>query len=275
MVITMKTLGSQSAKLVQTLHDERKSIFTIKDAARILQSPKNVVSNMLGKAQQRGIVTRLQRGLYTLVPAELGSETVYAGDPLVVADHLPGERLHYLSHGTALAIHGMTLQPRIVVTVSAVGSPSRTINVQGTEIRIVNIRESQVFGIEKHWVDPGVSVQVSDVERTIIDCLRRPDLCGGYAEADVGTWIVRDRVRTQTLVDYALRLNVGAVIRRLGYLLDSCQIGTEDDRARLTEKLSATYHPLDPSLPADGPHSAKWRLRLNVSREELEAQRGS
>jgi predicted transcriptional regulator of viral defense system len=271
----MKTLGNQSAKLIETLQDERRSIFTVDDAARILNSPRNVVSNMLGKAQTRGIVTRLRRGIYTLVPFELGSETVYAGNPLLVADRLLADRPHFLSHGTALGVHGMTLQPRIIVTISAVQPPARHMIVQGTEIRVVTIRPKDVFGIEQHWLDTIDAVQVSDRERTIVDCLRRPELCGGYAEVDTGTWMVRERIRTDKLVDYALRLDVGAVTRRLGYLLDSCQIGTDDDRARLKAKLTPTYQLLDPSMPADGPHIGTWRLRLNVDQEELRAQRST
>src|SRR6266481_4772664 len=113
----MKTLGIQTAKLVVKLQDEQRTIFTIDDAARVLGGPRPLVSNLLGKAQRRGIVTRLRRGTYTLVPFELGSEAVYAGDPLVVADKLVGANTHFLSHGTALAIHEMTVQPRILVTV--------------------------------------------------------------------------------------------------------------------------------------------------------------
>jgi predicted transcriptional regulator of viral defense system len=271
----MKTLGRQSAQLVEKLQDERRSIFTIDDAARILSSPRHIVSNMLGKAQARGIVTRLRRGVYTLVPSELGSETVYAGNPLLVADRLLAGRPHFLSHGTALGIHGMTLQPRTVVTISAVQPTVRHMNAQGTEIRVVNVNQDDVFGVEQHWIDGETAVPVSDRERTIIDCLRRPELCGGYSEVDIGAWMARQKIRTDRLVDYALRLNIGAVFRRLGYLLDSCRIGTDDDRARLNSKLSPTYQLLDPSLPPDGPYTAIWRLRLNVSQEELLTQRST
>jgi predicted transcriptional regulator of viral defense system len=271
----MKTLGTQSAKLVTALQDERRTIFTIADAARILASPRPIVSNLLGKAERRGIVTRLRRGTYTLVPFELGSENVYAGNPLVVADKLMGNRLHFLSHGTALALHGMTTQPRIVVTISAVKPPATKINAQGAEIRIVSIPADEVFGLTTHWVDGSDKVQVSDRERTIIDCLRRPELCGGYLDVDLGTWMVRDRVDTAKLVDYAIRLGVGAVIRRLGYLLDSCGIGTDTDREKLADHLTKTYHRLDPSMPAQGRYDARWRLRLNVERQEIEALRST
>jgi predicted transcriptional regulator of viral defense system len=205
----------------------------------------------------------------------MGSETVYAGNPLLVADRLLGSRQHFLSHGTALAIHGMTLQPRTLVIISAVQPTVRHINSQGTEIKIIAVNPRNVFGIASHWIDDQTKVDVSDLERTVADCLRRPDLCGGYSEIDVGVWMVRDRIDTERLVEYALRLGVGAVIRRLGYLLDSCKIGTDADRNRLSAELTPTYQLLDSSLPPDGPYAAKWRLRLNVDQEEIEAQRST
>jgi predicted transcriptional regulator of viral defense system len=73
------------------------------------------------------------------------------------------------------------------------------------------------------------------------------------------------------LVDYALRLGVGAVIRRLGYLMETCGIGVPEDVARLREKLTSTYSLLDPLLPPEGKFLARWRLRLNVSPEEIRA----
>jgi predicted transcriptional regulator of viral defense system len=272
---TMKTLGNQTAKLVTSLQDAGQTIFTVDDAARILAAPRNLVSNLLGKAERRGVVTRLRRGTYTLVPYELGSETVYAGDPLLVASKLMGDRQHFLSHGTALAIHGMTTQPRLVVTVSAVDPPTRKINAQGTEIKIVGVRAEQIFGVTTHWIGGGDKLPVSDRERTIIDCLQRPELCGGYIEVDAGTWMVRDRIDAAKLVDYAIHLGVGAVIRRVGHLLDSCRIGTEADRKKLAAHLTKTFDPLDPSMPAQGRYDARWRLRLNIPQDEIEAVRST
>jgi predicted transcriptional regulator of viral defense system len=74
-----------------------------------------------------------------------------------------------------------------------------------------------------------------------------------------------------TLVDYALRLGVGAVTRRLGYLMEACGVGAPRDLARLRRPLTPTYHLLDPLLPAEGRFLARWRLRLNVSPEEIQA----
>ena len=114
---------------------------------------------------------------------------------------------------------------------------------------------------------------MSDIERTVIDGLHLPAYCGGITEVARGLWMRRDDVNPSRLVDYALRLQVGAVIRRLGYLLEFYQIASSDELDRLRGSLSATYAVLDPLMPKEGPYRSSWRLRMNVSPEELEAVR--
>jgi predicted transcriptional regulator of viral defense system len=85
----------------------------------------------------------------------------------------------------------------------------------------------------------------------------------------------RANLRPQTLVEYATRFQSGAVTRRLGYLLELLSLGSEAERNALRKCLTATYVPLDPILPREGPHLAKWRLQINVSPEELQALRST
>ncbi len=88
-----------------------------------------------------------------------------------------------------------------------------------------------------------------------------------------GMWIRRQAIDPNRLVDYALRLDVSAVIRRVGFLMEVCETCSRKQSERLRERLTATYHLLDPTLPNDGRYLARWRLRLNVTREEIEAGR--
>ena len=79
----------------------------------------------------------------------------------------------------------------------------------------------------------------------------------------------REKVSPECLVEYAIRLNIGAVIRRLGYLFDLYELGTDKTAKVLTNRLTNTYVPLDPVLPSQGKHLHRWRLRLNVEPEEI------
>jgi len=126
-----------------------------------------------------------------------------------------------------------------------------------------------------HWVDKTEQVVVSDLERTVIDGLKQPDYCGGFSEVAKGFWMRRRDVDVGRLVNDALRLDVGAVIRRLGFLLEVCGIDAPADLERLRARLTATYHLLDPTLPAEGKRLARWRIRVNVTQEEIETLRSA
>lgn len=134
-----------------------------------------------------------------------------------------------------------------------------------------NGRLKTFFGMYEHWADKREKVMVSDIERTVLDGLRQPEYCGGFTEVAKGFWMRRSDLDVTRLVEYALRLNVGAVIRRLGYLLEAYEIDARDPIERLHSRLTASYELLDPLLPPEGKFLARWRLRLNVSPEEIRA----
>lgn len=215
---------------------------------------------------------RLKPGLYNLVPFELGRATEHVGSPYLIAREVAGNAPYFLSHGTALELHRMATQPNLTIQVSCTRR-LRPQTVGGYKYQFILVSEDQMFGIAKHWVTKEQSVMISDMERTIVDCLRRPDLAGGITEIAKGLWIKRDTLNVQRLIDYALHLDVGAVLRRLGYLLERYGMADEATLQSLRNKLSATYQRLDPVLPREGAFLSRWRLQLNVTPEELDAVR--
>jgi predicted transcriptional regulator of viral defense system len=270
----LKTVGRQTARLLTALYDRAQSTFTLADAEKITGLRSNLASSLLHKAVGRGLVSRLKPGLFTIVPPELGSSAEYAGDPYLTAVRLAGKAPCFISHASAMEIHRMVTQPQLVVFASSL-KRIRSRKLHGTEFRFVLIRPEQYFGVVKHWVTKQETIDISDLERTIIDGLRQPEYCGGVTEVAKGLWMRHLDMRTAKLLDYALRLRVGAVSRRLGYLLDLYGMAPESELARLRASLTATYAPLDPMLPEEGPHLKRWRLQLNISPRELEAVRAT
>jgi predicted transcriptional regulator of viral defense system len=137
----------------------------------------------------------------------------------------------------------------------------------------VLIRREDVFGVTAHWISKQDSVRISDIERTVIDGLHLPAYCGGVSEVAKGLWMRKNDVKPERLIEYALRLGNGAVVRRVGYLLGLYGLAAPEELQRIRHSLSATYAVLDPTLPAEGAYVSGWRLRVNVSPEELEAVR--
>jgi predicted transcriptional regulator of viral defense system len=269
-----KTLGPQAGRLLEALHDQRRLVFSFADARRITGTSLESTRAFVGKLVRRGIAMRLKPGLFILVPFELGREREYLGNPYVVARELAGGRDYYLSHASAMDLHGMVTQPQLVVYATSPW-PLRGRTILGTEFRFVRCKPKDLFGVTQHWVEKTQQVAVSDLERTVVDGLKQPEYCGGFAEVAKGYWMRRGDIDAARLVDYALRLDVGAVIRRLGFLLESAGVEAPSELERLRGQLTDTYHLLDPTLPAEGRRIARWRLRLNVSAEELQAARST
>ncbi len=192
----------------------------------------------------------------------------------MVARELADAPEHYLSHASAMELHQMVTQPQLGVFVTS-PKPTRPRTVLGTEFRFVRCKPEDVFGVIDHWVTKTERVRVSDIERTVIDGLKQPEYCGGFSEVAKGYWMRRDAISSNRLVDYALRLDVGAVIRRLGFLLETFDETPLEDIDRLRRSLTASYVLLDPVMPVEGPYQARWRLRVNVDTDELRAVVGT
>jgi predicted transcriptional regulator of viral defense system len=268
----LKTIGRQTARLLMALHDRSQSTFTLADAQEITGLRPAIASTLLQKAVTRGLVSRLNRGVFMIIPAELGSSMEYAGDPYLVARRLAADAPCFISHASAMEIHRMVTQPQLAVFISST-QRFRSRTLQGREFRFVLIKPSHFFGTTNHWASKQESVQVSDLERTVLDGLRQPEYCGGITDVAKGLWMRHDDIQTAKLLDYANRLGIGAVTRRLGYLLELYQLASERDLAMLKKSLTATTVPLDPLLPREGPHLMRWRLQLNISAQELSAVR--
>ena len=269
-----KTLGATSARLVTALHERGHLIFTLADAQKITGRMGTSARTLVHKMVGRGIATRLRPGVFQLVPAELGRESEYLGNPYVVARELMGGKPYYLSHASAMDIHNMVTQPQLVVCVTS-PKAMRGRSILGTEFRFIRCKPEHFFGTVDHWVNKQEKVTVSNLERTVLDGLRQPEYCGGVTEVAKGLWIRRADIDVARLVEYALRLNVSAAMRRLGYLMEVYNLGAASDRERLRGDASGTYSLLDPVMPPQGKHTTRWHLRLNVEPDEFHAVIGT
>lgn len=275
----LKTLGPLAARLVATLYSNNRPIFHSQEAADILNG-RATATKVLAQLIKHGVVVRLKPGSFRLVPFELGFEREYLGNPYIVARELAlhanqgTNEAYYLSHGSAFDLHQMVTQPQLVVYVS---SPKmiRSLTIQGTEFRFVRCKPQHLFGLTQIWVDKNEKVCVSDLERTLLDGLKQPAYCGGFSEVAKGFSIKHQAINTKKLIEYAIQLDVGVVIRRLGYLMELYQIGESTQWEFLQSRLTSTYQLLDPDLPPEGRHTVKWRLKLNIPQDELLAIRGT
>ena len=97
-----------------------------------------------------------------------------------------------------MELHRMVTQPQFVIFVSSTKRiPKQTLH--GTQFRFVLLKSKNFFGNTKHWATKQQSVEISDLERTILDGLRHPEYCGGITDVAKGLWMRHDDVRVRSL----------------------------------------------------------------------------
>lgn len=272
-----KTLGPREAELITRLHEIGKPVFILNDASELTGLSGQSLRNMIHRLTKKGIITRLKSGLYATVPFELGRTKEYMPNPYLVARAIAQQQLkgnegkYYISHASAMDLHQMVTQPQFVVYITTNSQVKTHPTVSGTEYRFVTAQEEHFFGIKKFWIDKSEMVYISDIEKTVLDGLKMPEHCGGISEVAKGFWMKRDKIKIAKLIDYAERMDTGAVYRRLGFLLETYDVATTDDLDRLQRKLTKSYATLDPTLPKGGRYFSRWRLNLNLEPDELMA----
>lgn len=264
----LRTLGKIESRLLNALSSQDKTIFTVEDAQKILGSSIIAVRSLLNYLVEKKWLIRLTPGKYLIVPLSAGEEAQASENWYVIAKNLIEPLPYYISYYSALEIHEMTTQPIFTVYVST-PSRKRPKEILGATYRFIYVQPKDIWGVEDVWITPSQKVKVSDLERTLIDCLDRPDLCGGISEIAKGLWAKRNAIDYQKLILYVKRLNRKSIAKRLGFLLETYGLGDKNLFLDLKKMVSTSYALLDPTLEDEGRYISSWRLRLNLNPEEL------
>jgi predicted transcriptional regulator of viral defense system len=262
-----KTLGPQTAKLFSSIHDTGKTVFTLAAAASMMGVSHRQAASILHAATKRGLITPVKRGLYNLIPFELGSATFHLDNRYALIRESLGDRPYFFSYASALDLHNLATQPSFDVYVTY-SVRRKKMNIGGSTTHIVWMPPSRFFGWQELQAG-GVHLMVSDLERTLVDAVAIPGYCGGFIEAAKAYFSAKSKVDSGKLIEYARRYKKWSVLRRAGYLLEFFNIASQPTLDQLAETLPPGYSRLDPDLPKEASNNAKWGLMLNISPEEL------
>jgi len=258
-----RSLSKREALALTRLAAEGKSIITISDIQESLdisyESAKKIANNLV----QKKWLDRLKSGTYLIVPLEAGEEGRYTEHEFVIASYLADSM--YISYWTALNHHSLTEQiPTTVFAATTEKVPER--EVHGVTYKFVTVTEDKFFGYEKTDIS-SQKVDIATPEKAIVDCADHPEYCGGITELAKAVREL-DELDKSKLSEFLLRQGNGAAVKRIVYLADLYDIELSR-REKLEEEFTKGYSKLDSTRTGDGKHSQKYRLKLNVSEDEL------
>jgi len=259
-------LSTRESRLLARLAGAGHQIISVDDIETTLEVPPNTAREIASRLTEKGWLDRLFPGTYLIVPLTAGEEAVYTTHEYLIAAHVAEPM--YIGYYSALSHHGLTEQvPRTVYVVTPTRAQSREIH--GVPYRVTTVTERKFFGFEPTSIE-GTTVQVSDLEKTLVDCADHPEFCGGLRELATAMRTADERgCEWDTVGEYLERLDNGAATKRIVYLAD--QLGIDlPAREELVASFTSGYSLLDPTRPDTGSTDSTYRLRINVEPAMLE-----
>ncbi len=170
--------------------------------------------------RKRGHIIPVRRGIYWVVPPGADPESC-AVDSILIASHITPQAI--IAYHSALELHGRAYSSFNEVQFIT-ERKMRPFEFRGTRYRSITappalLRAGQEgFGVET--LDrTGNPVKVSGLERTLVDTLDRPDLCGGWEEV----WRSLDMIEylhLSTVQRYVEVLNNATAAAKVGWYLE-------------------------------------------------------
>lgn len=259
-----KYISTQSSELLTYFNTLNKDCFDYSEAVHAMsESSESALKELLSDMVKRGLLMRLKKGLYYIIPYEQDAIN-FMPDWHLIAEHLTKDTDHYIGYYSALQIHNLITQPSLKeqIVVAKQMRPS-SLKIKNVLFQFIYHNENHFFGSKKIWIDSFNKVTCSDLEKTFVDCLFKPDYAGGIVEVAKAMYSSRAKIKFDKLLEYVARFKSQAVIKRLGFLLESLEIETG-----ITEKLhkikTASYVLLDTELPKSGKMISRWSIQQNL-----------
>lgn len=257
-------LSRQQAQILSSLSGGGQEVFTLNDLKQF-NLTKAAAKMFVSRLVKKKWLIRVARGRYLIAPLSAGRKGEWTVHEFVLATSVISPS--YVSYWNALNYYGWTEQiPRVITVVSL--KRHKTTNVQMVRVRFVTVSKKKFFGqVEVDF--GGAKAFAASKEKAIVDCLDRPDLCGGVAEIAKALDAAKNELDFERLVEYARGVGNSAVLRRLGYLCEKLGIALE------IEPSFKGYVWLDPSRKKTAlVHNSRWGLKINVTEKALFEWRG-
>jgi predicted transcriptional regulator of viral defense system len=249
--------------------------FTFKELEFVLSNNKDsstqssTLYNLITYHQNQGHILRIRRGLYYSVPKGM-DPTRCPVDAFLVASKMADDAV--IAYGSALDLHGKlhSIQSRMIYLTKKRVMASfdfRDIKYQAVAIPSALKAAGQgTFGVQS--IDRlGQPVFVTSLERTLVDVLDRPYLCGSWEEI----WLSLESIEyldMDQVLKYALLLANSTTIAKLGFFLETHReplMVPKHYFEELRKHCPAKPHYMDRNQNQPQKMIAKWNLVVPIS----------
>ena len=227
--------------------------------------PLSSADSLLAHHVSAGTFIRAAAGVYASVPAHLSADS-FVPDRDLVASMIRDDGV--ISHHTALEFHGLSYSEGAEAILTSAGRPG----IYNTRVGVVRfvLEPAALRGlpVDRLGVEVfdrrGLKVKVTNVERTIVDCIERPALAGGLEEVSYALQNIQvvDARKVVALVADRQNKSLAGVV---GWWLEKNQERLMIHQTHLDQMLSMAPRTLHPVLGAKGDEGVvdrRWNVQI-------------
>lgn len=227
-------------------------VFNLEDAQKVVGSAENA-KVLLNKYIKKGLVKRVRRDLYCAVHLENREATA---DRYLIGSKISESA--YLTYHSAFELHGLSHQVGFVVYIASESKISDFV-YEGVSYKYVG--RGIPAGVTYYRLNS--KINLTDLERTVVDSIDRPDYCGGLHELDEILKICPVLDETK-LLTYLEMYDKKVLYKKAGYFFERHQEtwGIKEHLLSVMEKRTGNMKKYlsEEALNGDGVLVKRWGL---------------
>jgi predicted transcriptional regulator of viral defense system len=269
----VRSLSKTEAKIVLSLEAEGKDLVSLEELRRRAQVSPGFARKLAHGLVKKGWLERIRRGTYLLNPTRNGPDAIPDADPFRLGSRLATP--YYFGYATAAELRRVLPQASRVYYIV---TPARRASgkVPWARFRIVHVVPNRFFGFEP-LTRREVGLVASDLERTVLDCMNRPELAGGMAGVAHVLAMAKPRLDWVRFGSYLDRFGNRSLVLRAGYLSEVVRPALRPPHDWIARRRARPHEPFVPLGPPSvhgrrGRHDPRWHVICNVSDRDLFAE---
>lgn len=216
MLTTLDKLSGIEQKAYFLFEEKNQRVIKLEEVAKVLGISMRYASKVLHTLTKKNAFEKVKSGLYVRFPASIViNKGAYQEDPILIACAL--QEQYFLSYYTALRFHGLSQRVTRVFHVSNLRKSGK-VNYHENIIQLVRLTPQRFFGITREQYS-GQELLVSDLERTLLDIIERPEYSGGWPEV-IQCLRNAKSVDWEKLSKYLFRFKTKSLFQKGGYIFE-------------------------------------------------------
>jgi len=259
-------MSHKEQEIYFSLLNKEKKVVSINQLSSINRAYARKILFSLNK---KGALHRIAKGCYIVIPPDMIANPLkFINDPYLILDQLMEifNEKYYVGYQSAAQLHGIAEQMPLSINVIILNQ-KRPLHFGNQRINFRKISKAKFFGVTRIKYSDSY-INISDKEKTILDCVERYDLCGGIDEVTRMISTTLEDINRKKLLEHLKQFNDTPLLQRTGFILDKLlQNGFDIDKELVNDIakfVSKKKYYLDPKVKGDGKYSKRWKIIENI-----------